>query len=95
MKSLTVGSRELKIRLGSYLAQVRQGARIVITDRGHPVAEMRALTGPEGLESRLRELLASGRASWTRPGPLPAPAATLPSGSGVVEALDDDREDRL
>ena len=39
----TVGARELKIRLGGYLQRVRQGHTLVITDRGHPVAELRPL----------------------------------------------------
>jgi hypothetical protein len=56
----TVGSRELKTRLGSHLKPVRQGVTLVITDRGHPIAELRPLeTGAGDLESRLTELEAS------------------------------------
>jgi prevent-host-death family protein len=36
----TIGSRELKNRLGRYLGLVRRGEKIVITDRGKPVAHM-------------------------------------------------------
>lgn len=37
----TVGLRELKNRLSAYVKQVRAGQAIVVTDRGHAVAELR------------------------------------------------------
>ncbi len=59
-----VGSREFKNRLGRYLAAVRNGQSLLITDRGRPVAK---LTPPEqekhseeSLDERLRELEAQG-----------------------------------
>jgi prevent-host-death family protein len=42
-RSRTVGSRELKTRLGHYLNRVRQGDSLIVTDRGEPVAELRPL----------------------------------------------------
>lgn len=59
--AITVGSRELKNRLGSYLRQVGSGATIVVTDRGTPVAELRSVQ-PAGAEEqeRLDALVASG-----------------------------------
>jgi prevent-host-death family protein len=36
----TVGSRELKNRLGRYLGLVGKGETIVVTDRGKPVARL-------------------------------------------------------
>ncbi|HLW81189.1 MAG TPA: type II toxin-antitoxin system prevent-host-death family antitoxin [Candidatus Acidoferrales bacterium] len=36
----TVGSRELKNRLGKYLQHVKKGRTIVITDRGKPFAKI-------------------------------------------------------
>lgn len=59
-----VGSRELKNRLGRYLAQVERGETIVVTDRGRPVARL-APVSPEGpdqktLEEVLKELAAAG-----------------------------------
>ncbi len=36
----TVGSRELKNRLGRYLGLVRKGETIIVTDRGKPVARI-------------------------------------------------------
>src|SRR5262245_49988787 len=43
MKHRVVGARELKVRLGTYLRQVRQGRTLVVTDRGQPVAELRPI----------------------------------------------------
>ena len=57
----TVGSRELKNRLGSYLRQVRRGATIVVTDRGTPVAELRPVRAAVTEEQEsLDALVASG-----------------------------------
>jgi len=36
----TVGSRELKNRLGRYLGMVGRGETIIVTDRGKPVARL-------------------------------------------------------
>jgi prevent-host-death family protein len=36
----TIGSRELKNRLGRYLGLVRRGETIIVTDRGKPVAHI-------------------------------------------------------
>ncbi len=36
----TVGSRELKNRLGRYLGLVRRGETIIVTDRGKAVAQI-------------------------------------------------------
>jgi len=35
---MNVGIRELKLHLSHYLALVRRGESIVVTDRGNPVA---------------------------------------------------------
>jgi prevent-host-death family protein len=39
--SCAVGTKELKNRLSEYLRLVRRGQRVVVTDRGDPVAEIR------------------------------------------------------
>ena len=57
----TVGSRELKTRLGTYLRQVREGMTLVVTERGLPVAELRPFSsGRKGRKARLRELVELG-----------------------------------
>jgi prevent-host-death family protein len=60
----TVGSRELKNRLGRYLGLVRRGETIIVTDRGKPVARM-VPPNPEeaeanGLDEILKQLEAEG-----------------------------------
>jgi prevent-host-death family protein len=61
----TVGSRELKTRLGQYLRLVRNGATIVITDRGRPVAELRPIElDNDDSEAILEELNALGELSY-------------------------------
>ena len=94
----TIGSRELKTRLGTHLKRVREGATLVITDRGHPVAELRPLdAGNGGLERRLAELEALGvlsRGARSRPA-LP-PFRPIPGrGRLASDAVSDDREDRF
>lgn len=60
-KSLIVGSRELKTRLGQYLNRVRGGETILVTDRNVPVAELRPLSGDEDSPSAaMRKLAARG-----------------------------------
>jgi antitoxin (DNA-binding transcriptional repressor) of toxin-antitoxin stability system len=44
---VTVGSRELKTRLGRYLNRVRQGDTILVTDRDELVAELRPIGNPD------------------------------------------------
>ncbi len=60
MPKNVVGARELKVRLGTYLRRVRQGHRLVVTDRGQPVAELRPISGQAGAGAVLAELEAKG-----------------------------------
>jgi len=94
----TVGSRELKIHLGTYLRRVRAGASLVVTDRGRPIAELRPLPAREmGLDAKLESLAALGVISWNpgQPG-LPKASRPLPDRSrSLSRALADEREDRL
>ena len=87
---MSVGSRELKTRLGTYLARVRKGETIVVTDRGEPVAELRPLEPTtDATEVVWRQMEAEGLVTLpTRTGPLPPfEPLRLPPGvslSGVV-----------
>ena len=56
----TVGARELKTRLGTYLQRVREGRTLVVTDRGQPVAELRPLPTDDSLPSTLLKLSTTG-----------------------------------
>ncbi len=70
----TVGVRELKNRLSEFLRRAKDGERVVVTDRGRPVAVISPpAVGPvdEGIERLLRE----GLARWGggKPRGLPRP----------------------
>jgi prevent-host-death family protein len=60
----TVGSRELKNRLGRYLALVGKGETIIVTDRGKPVARLLPPNpqqeDADGLEEILQKMEAEG-----------------------------------
>ena len=58
----TVGIRRLRDRLTQYLGGVRRGGRIVITDRGCPVALLLPYPADEDSErqDRLKAVLSSG-----------------------------------
>lgn len=88
----TVGVRELKTRLGSYLRRVRRGQVLVITDRGEPIAELRPLQ--DDMERKLAKLRAAGLISGgnglLKPfEPIHAPGVRL------SDAILEDREDRF
>jgi antitoxin (DNA-binding transcriptional repressor) of toxin-antitoxin stability system len=65
-----VGIRELKAHLSHYVRLAREGARVVVTDRGEEVAELRAVTPAH---PGLRELIDSGMVSWSGRKPSPFP----------------------
>ena len=60
----TVGSRELKNRLGRYLGLVGKGETIIVTDRGKPVARLLPLEqereNGRSLSDHLKQLEAEG-----------------------------------
>jgi prevent-host-death family protein len=53
----TVGSRELKNRLGRYLGFVRKGETIIVTDRGTTVAHIVPSSTKQGNADDLNEIL--------------------------------------
>jgi prevent-host-death family protein len=95
-KPRKVGARELKTRLGAYLREVREGATLIVTERGEPVAEIRPLpTGGKTEKARLDELAAQGmltRESGRKLSPFRPIRIT---GRPVSETLIEDREDRI
>jgi prevent-host-death family protein len=74
---MNVSIRDLKNGLSGYLRLVRAGKRIVVTDRGEPVAEL-APAGDEKLsvEQRLGRLAASGELRLPRGRKRPGAVAT-------------------
>lgn len=60
----TVGVRELKNRLSEYLRRVRDGERVVVTERGRPIAVI-AAAAQAPLDPGLESLLRAGLARWS------------------------------
>ena len=91
-----MGARELKTRLGTYLRRVREGQRIVVTERGTPVAELRGLSqGAEGRGARLLRLQAAGLVSEPSRRALAPLRPVRYRGRSLALTIADDREDRF
>lgn len=58
------GVRDVKDHLSEYLRRVRRGERVVITDRGRPVAALVGLEGEEGSEVAW-SLVRQGLGDWS------------------------------
>lgn len=89
-----VGARELKTRLGTYLRRVREGQRIVVTERGTPVAELRSLA-PDDERGWLLRLHAAGLVSAPTRKALAPVRAIRGRGQSLALAIVEDREDRF
>jgi prevent-host-death family protein len=87
----TVGVRELKDNLSRYLARVRDGGEIVVTEHGRPVARVIGVRGKTSSE-RLAELVAGGHitpaAQKRRGAPRPV---ELPGRATVSDLVKDQR----
>jgi|SRR5690349_2689302 prevent-host-death family protein len=61
--AVTVGVRELKNRLTSYLRLVKADHEVIVTERGEPIALIQPLAdagAPRSLQARLAALAAKG-----------------------------------
>lgn len=59
----TVGVKELKNRLTTYLRRTKEGEEVIVTERGRPIALLQPIQGAEhavGQEARLARLAALG-----------------------------------
>lgn len=87
----TVDIRELKNHLSRHLKRVRSGARLLVADRGRPIATISPVEGPPGT-AWANELVAAGRAHWSGGKPTgcghPAP---IQRGRTVSAAVIEDR----
>jgi len=91
MTQMTVGIRELKARLSSYVQQVKDGTILTITERGKPVARIVPLGA--SLETRMHELLQAGVLTWSGQRLVPmAPVARALGQLTVADLLLEDRE---
>ena len=94
MAEVTVGARELKARLGSYLRIVRSGGTVTVTARGKVVGRIVPITSThESVVERFRTLAQAGVISWDGNDPEPyEPVAQLRGDGTIAELLVEDRE---
>lgn len=87
-----VGVKALKDRLSEYLRRAQGGERIVITDRGAPLALLAPLEESEEVR-KAWELVASGLATWSgrKFTPPRRPAVLRPGGKTASEIVLEDR----
>ncbi|MBI4588219.1 MAG: type II toxin-antitoxin system prevent-host-death family antitoxin [Candidatus Rokubacteria bacterium] len=85
-----VGIRELKNRLSQYLKRVRAGERLVVTERGKPVA---IITPPSvtRADRRIEAMLREGIVRWEGGKPHGARRPPRIKGPSVARAVIEDR----
>jgi prevent-host-death family protein len=88
-----VGVRELKDQLSEYLRRVSAGERIVVTDRGRPIATLAPFEEASSARA-LWGLVAAGLASWKGGKPKAMIDPPVVKGASVADAVLEDREDR-
>lgn len=74
---MEIGVRELRDQLSRYLAQVRDGRTVTVTDHGRPIARIVPVERPTKLE-QLRE---EGRIQRARTRKQPAPVPLTAAGT--------------
>jgi prevent-host-death family protein len=57
----SIGVAELKASLSEFLARVKGGEEVVITERGRPIARLVPLVGAASHDARIARLVAMGR----------------------------------
>ena len=91
MSQVSVGIRELKAHLSSYLRRVKAGTQVVITDCGTPVGRIVPIS--PSLEDRLQNLAEAGLTAWSGRNLSPmAPVARTRGSQMVADLLLEDRE---
>ncbi len=92
---MDVGIRELKARLSHYVKAASAGERIVITDRGSPVAVLAPARTDEHVDipPALQQLIAEGRATAPREPFTVVPVQPAKASRTWQKILDEDRGD--
>lgn len=92
----TVGSRELKNRLGAYLKRVKKGETLQVTERGEPIAEIRPLQPvDDSFEARLERAAAEGLITLPKRKGFRPFKPIKSSGPSLSQTIIADREDRF
>jgi prevent-host-death family protein len=91
MERVEVGIRELRLNLSRYVARVRQGAEVIVTDRGIPVARLGPVEDSEDRRARLIRAGVLTPAKKPKSTMLPPPVPLIGEGPLVSERLLEDR----
>ena len=83
-----VGVRDLKNNLSRYLDRVQEGAEVIVTDRGRPIARLSALDQPTDL---LAALIASGAVRAPRTATRYRPARRIHAKGSVSDLVEEQR----
>ncbi|OBI52170.1 type II toxin-antitoxin system Phd/YefM family antitoxin [Mycobacterium sp. E796] len=86
-----IGIRELRQNASVWIAKVKAGATIQITDRGEPVARLVPITRAERARDRL---IAEGQLVPAAAPRVPMSTADLIEGPSLSSILDEQRSDR-
>jgi prevent-host-death family protein len=93
MRTSTVGVRELKTRLGGYLQRVKNGERLIVTDRGQPAAAIVPIAGGRrSFAARIARLEGEGLITRPRASRLLPFEPVRVKGSALAEAIIEERE---
>ncbi len=84
-----VAIRELKNRLSLYLRRVKAGERLVVTDRGKPVAVITRAESPT--DEKIEVMIRERAARWEGGKPQGAKRPPKITGPSVSEAIIEDR----
>jgi prevent-host-death family protein len=86
---ITIGIKKAKSHLGEYLRKVRAGERVVITERGKPIAE---ITKPRAaVDERLEAMIREGLATWGGGKPRGSKKRVKIKGRPISETVIEDR----
>lgn len=91
MERMEVGIRELRLGLSRYVARVREGAEVIVTDHGHPVARLSPIDEEEAHYQRLVRQGLVTPAKRRKRGPLPPLIPLEGDGPLVSEMVLEDR----
>ncbi len=86
MAEMSVGVRELRLHLSRYLAQVKEGTELVVTEHGCPIARVLPAA-----ESKLARLIREGKVRPAREPRTPLPPPLRIEGLNISEFLDEQR----
>lgn len=86
----TVGVRELRNRLSEYLRRVKAGERVLVTERGRPVAMLSAPTETSA-RHEIEQMLRDGLARWGGGKPVGSVRPPRNRGATVSDAVIEDR----